>query len=248
MRFPIDMHRDVKVQRLTDSQFRTFFEMNGEARLERNDGVFDKDDAEFRWSLDDLEGLCRSHPTSPLVVFEDERYRIRVYSNHQLTEDDRERLAEVARENGRKGGRPRKNPETQKNPDVTQAQAKLTGLQPKITQAKAESESESDQELKTDLTTSSVSQERNAREKTDSEESIEASKKIAETLSVNLDTVIKMAAGVERDLGYGDALRLGSFILAKASRHPRNPMAYIATAFQKNPHEVQQWIDREVAL
>ena len=76
MRFPIDMHRDPKVMRLDDKAFRTFFEMNGEARLEGNDGVFTIEDAEFLWDVRHLETLCVSHPIHPLLHRSEGTYTI----------------------------------------------------------------------------------------------------------------------------------------------------------------------------
>lgn len=117
MTFPIDMHRHPKIERLDPAVRWTFFEMNGEARIADNDGTFLEADAEFMWPVDHLTALTNSHPSRPLVVHEDGFYKIRDYAEHQQTRAERERLAEVSRQNGRKGGRPRKNPEgTQPEP------------------------------------------------------------------------------------------------------------------------------------
>lgn len=243
MRFPIDMHRDMKVERLSDSAFRVFFEMNGEARLEGNDGVFERADAEFRWPVTDLRELCSSHPTSPLVILDGERYVIRVYAKHQLTEEDRERLAEIARANGQKGGRPRKNPETQKNPDITQSK-------PRRTQAKAESESESESEDL--LLTESVSLGSNPREEidgltqTETEEQIQACRDSARRHRLDLDKIRELAKQhCARVIGFQAALLLGQHIIAKAPGRVRVPMSYVTGAFQSSPAEIQQWVDEE---
>lgn len=120
MTFPIDVHRHPKVRRLPADVRWTFVEMNGEARIADNDGVFAQEEAEFLWPVEHLQALVASHPTRPLVQFTDGRYVIRDYAEHQQTRAERERLAAVSRENGRKGGRPRKNPaepaETEQEP------------------------------------------------------------------------------------------------------------------------------------
>jgi hypothetical protein len=141
MTFPNDIHRHPKLVRLSVEARWAFIEMNGEARLSDNDGVFTADEALFHWSEAILTELCGSHPTRPLVARDgDGGYRIRDYSEHQQTRAERERLAEVSRENGRKGGRPKVNPwGTQTKPTETQ------GV-PGETQTKAEIEKELEKE------------------------------------------------------------------------------------------------------
>jgi hypothetical protein len=142
MTFPNDMHRHPKVARLSVEARWAFVEMNGEARLADNDGLFMAEDALYYWPVEILAELCSSHPTRPLVVHDGEAntYLIRDYAEHQQTKAERERLAEVSRENGRKGGRPKSNPwETQTQPSETQ------GV-PGETQTKAEIEREKERE------------------------------------------------------------------------------------------------------
>lgn len=110
MTFPIDFHRHPKVARLSDAAFRAFVEANGESRIAESDGVIESDNAEFLWSKPALEELVTSHPSRPLMLRDGETYVIRDYAEHQFTTADKERLAEISRRNGAKGGRPR-NPE-----------------------------------------------------------------------------------------------------------------------------------------
>lgn len=145
MTFPIDIHRHPKITRLPVEVRWTFVEMNGEARLADNDGVFEAIEAEFMWPMTHLAALSTSHPTRPLVINTGDSYVIRDYSEHQLTREARQRKAEVSRENGQKGGRPKgKRTETQTEPSWV---SDGTQTEPNRTQLKAESESESKSEL-----------------------------------------------------------------------------------------------------
>lgn len=93
MTFPIDIHRHPKFKRLTVGAKWTFVEMNGEARIEENDGIFTHEEAEFMWSVKHLNELVKSHPSRPLVVKTADSYVIRDYAEHQLTRADREDLS-----------------------------------------------------------------------------------------------------------------------------------------------------------
>lgn len=131
MTFPIDFHRHPKVQRLSDAAFRAFVEANGESRIAESDGVLEADNAEFLWSKPALDELVRSHPSRPLMLVDGSgNYLIRDYAEHQFTTADKDRLAEISRKNGAKGGRPR-NPEkpTQviSEPSVTQTKPGIGG-------------------------------------------------------------------------------------------------------------------------
>jgi hypothetical protein len=122
-----------------------------------------------------------------------------------------------------------------------------TGADPPPDPAYPQSQSQSKDLLLTDL----VGLGSNAREKSTDEESIEqieASKRTAETQRLNLDRIRALASErCERDLGYGEALRLGVSIMSKAKRSVGNPSAYVAKAFDEW-QEVQKLIDTEVRL
>lgn len=109
MTFPIDAHRHPKLMRLDVAVRWTFFEMNGEARIADNDGVFDATEAEFLWPKEHLDALVSSHPTRPLILREGDLYVIREFDQHQYTRAEREAASIRNTENGRKGGRPPKN-------------------------------------------------------------------------------------------------------------------------------------------
>lgn len=107
MTFPNDMHRHPKLVRLSVEARWAFIEMNGEARLADNDGLFTAEDALYYWSAELLAELCRSHPTRPLVVHDEaaNTYLIRDYAEHQQTRAEREALSEKRANAGRIGGR-----------------------------------------------------------------------------------------------------------------------------------------------
>lgn len=108
MTFPNDVHRHPKIMRLSVEARWAFIEMNGEARLSDNDGVFTQDEALFHWPAILLDELCRSHPTRPLVTRTEEGgYCIRDYAEHQQTRAEREALAEKRSNAGRLGGKAR---------------------------------------------------------------------------------------------------------------------------------------------
>lgn len=153
MRFPIDMHRHPIFTRLAPDVRWTFVEMNGEARIARNDGVFDETDAEFLWPVEHLTALVRSHPDRALVLHEGGKYIIREYGQHQFTEADREALAAKRSAAGAAGGR--KSGEARRKQN--EANAKQVLSKPKQTEPESESESESELETERLITTSSQS-------------------------------------------------------------------------------------------
>lgn len=105
MTFPNDVHRHPKIMRLSLEARWAFIEMNGEARIADNDGVFSRDEAEFLWPQAVLDELCSSHPSRPLVVRDGETYVIRDYAEHQQTRAEREELSAKKAAAGAKGGR-----------------------------------------------------------------------------------------------------------------------------------------------
>lgn len=159
MRFPIDMHRDMKVTRLPVEVRWTFFEMNGEARLERNDGVFSHEDAEFRWPVEHLTALVASHPTEPLVVKTPDAYVLRRYAKHQFTEADREALADKRAEAGKAGAAKRWAGKDMASDGKPMASAKQTMATPMANDGKAwqaVAEIETDKEIDKEVTSNEV--------------------------------------------------------------------------------------------
>lgn len=251
-KLPNDFHRHPKVRRLSDAAFRAFVEMIGEARIEDNDGIFPAEDAEFMWAREVLDELVSSHPSRPLVLRDGDSYVNRDYAKHQQTRADREEAARVARENGAKGGRPRKPKGLSKE---TQGVSDQNLTKPSGTQTKPESESESESELKTDLTSissQSVTPLAVDNFRTDSfqesEEQIAGARALAATQKLDLEKIRQLASEqCARDLTFGESLRLGNLIVSKSRVRVSKPTAYVVRAFNE-PFEVQQLIDREVRL
>lgn len=234
----VDFHRHPKITRLPVEVRWTFIEMLGEARIADNDGVFASEDAEFMWPVAHLEALLGSHPSRPLLVKNDAGcYVIRDYAEHQQTRAEREELARIARENGAKGGRPRK---PRGNPAVTQGVSDQNPTEPSGTQTKPESESESELEIER-LLTKSVSLDVTRASKTDGLENSSTSRpvdprRIAELVETICDTVIDESA----------ALRLSKWIVEQSPAPVRYPHAYTERAIKNDPLKIQEWIDTEV--
>jgi hypothetical protein len=113
MTFPNDFHRHPKIRRLSVDARWAFVVLNGEARIEDNDGAFDVVDAVFLLAdhVDDpqavVQELANSHPTRPLVVVDGDTLRIRDYAEHQQTKAEREALSAKRAAAGAAGGRAR---------------------------------------------------------------------------------------------------------------------------------------------
>lgn len=246
MTFPNDMHRHPKLTRISVAARWAFIEMNGEARLNDNDGVFSAEDAEFMWAPDLLAELVDSHPSKPLVKRVNDTYVIREYAKHQQTKADRESLAQKRSEAGKAGAAKR-----WRGDGKPMASAKQKVGKPK--QAIAESESESESELKTDLTSissQSVTPLAVDNFRTDSiqesEEQIAGARALAATQKLDLEKIRQLASEqCARDLTFGESLRLGNLIVSKSRVRVSKPTAYVVRAFNE-PFEVQQLIDKEV--
>lgn len=243
MTFPIDFHRHPKLMKLAAEVRWTFVEMNGEARIADNDGRFSAEDAEFMWPVEHLNALATSHPTRPLVVREADGgdYVIRDYAEHQETRATREARAEKNRQNGAKGGRPRKNPAgTQPVPNGlrggTEAGANRTHGNP-------ESESESESEDLTKTSESQSSSER-ARVSTDANATPMTRRLAGQAGITSLQSVIDSAAKhAGRQIDADGALRLGKHLIEKARSYPRNPQMYVTRSISLSSLEVQKFID-----
>lgn len=151
MTFPIDFHRHPKLARLPVDVRWAFVEMNGEARIADNDGMFEAEEAEFLWGRDVLDQLVGSHPSRPLVERVNGGYQIREFAEHQQTRADREARSATNSENGRKGGRPRKN--------RTETESVTTGnrTEPTETQSQSQSQSQSKSQRTDSITDQSSS-------------------------------------------------------------------------------------------
>lgn len=227
MRFPIDMHRDPKVTRLSDKAFRVFFEMNGEARLEQNDGAFTKDDAEFRWPATILAELVGSHPTEPLVVVSGDWYRLRRFAKHQFTEADRETLAAKRAEAGKAGAVKRwgSKPIASATPPVARPMANDGNAW----QAIAESESESDLETDTYKTDQSGHLSRRTSFDPTDPHLLHVSR-----YGIDVQAVIERCEAVYMQTPDGRALKQMADAVMGRAKNPKNPTAVLLTSVDKD--------------
>jgi len=229
MTFPIDMHRHPKVSRLPVAVRWTFFEMNGEARLADNDGVFTEAEAEYLFPVKHLQALVSSHPERPLVVREAGTYSIRDYAEHQQTKAEREQRAETNRENGRRGGRP------PKNSSGTDSVSTRLQTEANVTQKNPESESESELEIPDDVTKEMGSSQvpSNARSGLDPNRVRAAG--VTNLASVR-STLEATCGEPVSELG---AVLLAEAICSKAKRHVSKVDAYVASVCRRTPEEVK---------
>ncbi|WP_405375920.1 MULTISPECIES: hypothetical protein [unclassified Microbacterium] len=224
MTFPIDFHRHPKIARLSDAAFRAFVEANGESRIAESDGRIDAPDAEFMWKPETLAELLASHPTRPVLLRDGDTYVLRDYAEHQFTTSDRERLAEVSRKNGSKGGRPPKPRETHAGSVGTQSKPE------------SRSESRSGTDLQ-DLESLSSTQPRDS--ETDS-----VPRSVLSGLGIGPDQLIAhIHARTERTVNAAGALRVAASILDRAGRIRKTPHEYVLGSVNKSPAEIQQFID-----
>jgi hypothetical protein len=240
MTFPIDIHRHPKMLRLPGDVKWTFAEMNGEARIANNDGVFSAEDAEYLWPIEHLDALVKSHPKRPLVLREGDTYIIREYAQHQQTVADHEAVAERARVNGSKGGRPRK------NPAITQPVSDGLQSESHETQGKAESESESESKTLTDVNyLPEISPERNvpARGLPIDELALQKAKAARITDLASLHRTLSLICGGPLTPAAAVDLALA---IAKRSKDPfvRDVDAYVAKACRSSPADVRWDYDR----
>jgi hypothetical protein len=239
MTFPIDFHRHPKLKRLPVEVRWTFVEMNGEARIADNDGVFTIEDAEFEWPVDHLAQLVSSHPTRPLVVKTDTHYVIREFPEHQETKASREERRAKNAANGAKGGRPRKNPlGTQPKPNGLPVG---TDSQPNETQHKAESESESESEDYYSPLESQSSSNR-ASVSTDSFEISEVTRMQAARKGVDLLGIAVALEGIGIRVDAFGAMALATHLLEKAATFPSAPQRYVLRCIQQSPHEIAKYL------
>lgn len=235
MTFPNDFHRHPKLRKLPPEVRWTFVEMNGEARIADNDGIFTHEDAEFEWSLEHLALLVSSHPTRPLVVKTDTHYVIRDYAEHQQTKAEREALSAKRSAAGRKGGK-------------AKPSAKQVLSNGEQTEAESESESESESE---DFYSPSKSQSRSnrARVSTDAIEVPEMTRRLAaqkgiKSLRVIVDAIHRHTSAT---VDANQAFQVAVWLLDKAPKWPDSPQRYVTGSIAKSPAEVEQHIFEAVA-
>lgn len=245
MTFPNDIHRHPKITRLTPDVRWAFIEMNGEARIADNDGVFAVDDAEFTWGKATMDALVGSHPTRPLVLRVGETYVIRDYAEHQETRAAREERRARNAANGAKGGRPKKNPGVTES--VSGGLRVGTESQANETHAKAESESESE-----DFYSPSKSQSRSnrARVSTDAIEVSEWTRKLAAQKGITSLRVVVDAihSHTSCTVTADQAWQLCVLLLDKAKDWPDAAQRYVLACIKKNPAEVEKTLYEQIGV
>lgn len=225
MTFPNDMHRHPKITRLPVEVRWAFFEMNGEARIADNDGVFAAEDAEFTWGREVLDALLSSHPTRPLLLKVGDTYVIREYAQHQQTRAEREELSEKRREAGRKGGKA--------NAKQVLSTGSANPSKPK--------QSQSQSQRTTTYVSESQSLDNRAREETDTLSVVQ--EQMAAMAGID---VTRIQAKVNDQLGIRitklSALALGNHILDKAAKPPDRPTSYVLGSISRSPAEIEKHI------
>ena len=237
MTFPNDFHRHPKLTRLPVDVRWTFVEMNGEARIADNDGVFDVADAEFMWPLAHLEALVGSHPTRPLVTRDGDQYTIRDYSEHQQTREERDDLHAKRAAAGALGAAAR----------VSKRQASAKQVLSKVEQTYAESESESELEIH-DLSKTSKSRSRNkhASDVTDSYTSPTIRRMGNQAGIIDAPALVaEILSWTGRDVSADRLPGLVNHFISKSKTPVRSTQAYMVKCLRESALEVQQYIDQE---
>lgn len=252
MTLPIEFPEHPKVEPLSDAAFRCFIEMNAYSRRVDSDGVIPVNVAEKRWKRKVLNELIASDKTRPLILIDSDSYVIRDYAEHQHTKADRDALTAKRTEAGKYGASKRWHGDSKPIASAMASAIANGDRLPKQMHSKPIAESESESELQIQVTSNTVSQVSNAREiltdASETPEEVESSMRLASGLGLDLTAVINAASKADRRIGYSAALQLGSLILSKASREPRNATGYVMAAFKSNPFEVQKLIDTEVLV
>lgn len=234
MTFPIDMHRHPKVTRLPLSARWAFFEMNGEARIDDNDGIFPAVEAEHQWGKKILDQLVSSHPTRPLVVRDGDVYRIREFAEHQETRADREARVERNAKNGKLGGRPRKNPvgsESVSGGNPVGSDSLAAGNRT-VTHGNPESESESETDTyKTSQSSHVGNRASNAIDSTDPD-LIHVSR-----YGIDIPAVIAKVEAVYGQTPNERALKQMADAVFGSAKNPKNPTAVLLTSVERDGKE-----------
>lgn len=245
MTFPIDVHRHPKIMRLSVEARWCFVEMNGEARLADNDGVFDAAEAEYLWPADILSQLCDSHPTKPLLVREGDTYVIREYAAHQHTKADREAAAERSRENGRLGGRPRKNPKPSDNLAGYENNPRGYENNPDETQKNLQSQSQSQLQLPRLNTQSYVNTPPTSDLTEDEIGQLRIRKNTYTEFGISNPAQIQalIASLIHREVNEFSTFLIVMDILSRAKEQVKNGQRYVASSIKQSWAEIQKNFD-----
>jgi hypothetical protein len=224
-RFPIDMHLDAKIVRLDVAVRWTFVEMNFEARREANDGVFGKDDAEFRWPVEHLTALCKSHPSEPLVIATKDTYVLRRYAQHQFTEADRAELKAKRAQAGAKGGKATAlAKQTAASGQHLLSKGAANPSKPQQTAAESESEVETDRPRLSQSCQETLPAQ--SADKTDQ-------------LIPAIISEIRHELGI--DATADEARHWARYVIGHAKTPPRNPKSYLLASLYNSRDEQADW-------
>ncbi|UAJ78339.1 hypothetical protein IT072_13835 [Leifsonia sp. ZF2019] len=241
MTFPINFWMHPKIRPLSDAAFRVFVEINGYSRMEDLDGRVPVALANVQWRPKALAELLANHPERPSLSIEGDEYVIWNYDEHQETRAAREARQATNTANGKRGGRPRKNPtETQSVTDSVTG----SGSEPKPTKNQSQSQ-ESEIDDLTDMTyetQSSPDPNAGTRGLDEVSEIV-----IQKARNAGVKDIRKLypilARTVDGPLTASAAVELAQ-VIADRSQHPvKDVDAYVATACRKSPADVQHWYD-----
>jgi hypothetical protein len=232
MTFPNDFPEHPKIKPLSDAAFRVFVEMNGYSRTQDLDGRVPVPVAKAKWKARALTELQNNHPERPTLTVENGEFVIRDYAEHQQTKSARAELVARNKENGSKGGRPRKN-----NPEETQSVS-----EPKPNQKHSQSQSQ-----RSELNLTDISEINESSQVSDGPVSaFDGLDDVVRQRSVragvgDLSAVRRRLADTTGEpVSWRGAVELVEAILSKAKRSVRDTDAYIATVCRNTPAEVQQ--------
>lgn len=247
MTFPIDFHRHPKIDRLPVAVRWTFVEMNGEARLADNDGVFDAAEAEFLWPVEHLDALVSSHPSKPLLTRDGEAYVIREYAAHQHTKADRAALTQKRVEAGKIGAASRWHSDGKPIASAKQTDSKGIASAKQMVGKPWQPIAES--ELQTELTTLNLESYVNSRESNfltqDEVGEMRVRKGTYESLGIKEPLRIQSALvnALSRDVNELETFRIVVDIMAKAPGLVKSPQAYVLAAVRSSWAELQKQFD-----
>jgi hypothetical protein len=239
---PVDIHRHPKFRRASTEAKWAFVEMNIEAKIADNDGVFPAEEAEWHWPKTVLDELVNSHPTRPVVARVDDTYVIREYDEHQESRARREERRATNVANGKKGGRPKK------NPNETDSVSGGLGQEPNRTQPKAESRVQSPEHRDTTHLSESSPVTDRARQRTDEEKRSDelARSTLAAGMQIDPDRLlVHIRQRTARELFPGEAMRVAMWLLDKGT-DVKTPQRYVLRCITQSWAEVQQYIDTHV--
>ena len=104
-RFTLDFPDSPKIAPLSDAAFRALVEMTLYSRRMLTDGFISERLALARWGLDVCSDLLENDPTKPSLIRVENGFQIHDFAEHQSTKAEIDRLTEVRRAAGQRGGK-----------------------------------------------------------------------------------------------------------------------------------------------